>query len=164
MNDEGNMIRVLMIEPGKSPEMREISDTLKSMQEVVGGWIEEYMPFDDDVALVVNEEGKINGLPLNRAIRSEDGSLQDIMAGPFFICSAPVESESYQSLTPEMEKKYREKFRNPERFYMTDKGIHVVQEGSPREKEAEREKTLWQSFRLPQVTLCTCSSANGNIS
>lgn len=138
MNDEGNMIRVLMIEPGKSPEMREISDTLKSMQEVVGGWIEEYMPFDDDVALVVNEEGKINGLPLNRAIRSEDGSLQDIIAGPFFICSAPVESESYQSLTPEMEKKYREKFRNPERFYMTDKGIHVVQEGSPREKEAER--------------------------
>ena len=138
MNDEGNMIRVLMIEPGKSPEMREISDTLKSMQEVVGGWIEEYVPFDDDVALVVNEEGKINGLPLNRAIRSEDGSLQDIIAGPFFICSAPVESESYQSLTPEMEKKYREKFRNPERFYMTDKGIHVVQEGSPREKEAER--------------------------
>ena len=138
MNDEGNQIRVLMIEPGKPPEMREISDTLQSMQEAVGGWIEEYMPFDDDVALVVNEEGKINGLPLNRAIRSEDGSLQDIIAGPFFICSAPVESESYQSLTPEMEKKYREKFRNPERFYMTDKGIHVVQEGSPREKEAER--------------------------
>ena len=138
MNDEGNQIRVLMIEPGKPPEMREISDTLQSMQEAVGGWIEEYMPFDDDVALVVNEEGKINGLPLNRAIRSEDGSLQDIIAGPFFICSAPVESESYQSLTPEMEKKYKEKFRNPERFYMTDKGIHVVQERSPRDKEAER--------------------------
>ncbi len=138
MNDDGNMIRVLMIEPGKPPEMREISDTLQSMQEAVGGWIEEYMPFDDDVALVVNEEGKINGLPLNRAIRSEDGSLQDIIAGPFFICSAPVESESYQSLTPEMEKKYKEKFRNPERFYMTDKGIHVVQERSPREKESER--------------------------
>ena len=138
MNDEGNQIRVLMIEPEKPPEMREISDTLKSMQEAVGGWIEEYMPFDDDVALVVNEEGKINGLPLNRAIRSEDGSLQDIIAGPFFICSAPVESESYQSLTPEMEKKYREKFRNPERFYMTDKGIHVVQERSPREKRSER--------------------------
>ena len=138
MNDEGNQIRVLMIEPEKPPEMREISDTLKSMQEAVGGWIEEYMPFDDDVALVVNEEGKINGLPLNRAIRSEDGSLQDIIAGPFFICSAPVESESYQSLTPEMEKKYKEKFRNPERFYMTDKGIHVVQERSPREKRSER--------------------------
>ena len=138
MNDEGNQIRVLMIEPGKPPEMREISDTLESMQEAVGGWIEEYMPFDDDVALVVNEEGKINGLPLNRAIRGEDGSLQDIIAGPFFICSAPVESESYQSLTPEMEKKYREKFRNPERFYMTDQGIRVVQERSPRDKEAER--------------------------
>ena len=138
MNDEGNQIRVLMIEPGKPPEMREISDTLPSMQEAVGGYIEEYMPFDDDVALVVNEEGKINGLPLNRAIRSEDGSLQDIIAGPFFICSAPVESESYQSLTPEMEKKYKEKFRNPERFYMTDQGIHVVQDRSPREKESER--------------------------
>lgn len=36
MNDEGNQIRVLMIEPGKPPEMREISDTLQSMQEAVG--------------------------------------------------------------------------------------------------------------------------------
>ena len=138
MNDEGNTIRVLLIEPGKPPEMREISDTLQSMQEAVGGYIEEYMPFDDDVALVVNEEGKINGLPLNRAIRDEDGTLLDIIAGPFFICSAPIESESYQSLTPEMEEKYREKFRNPERFYMTDQGIHIVQDQPLRDKGSER--------------------------
>ena len=33
------------------------------MQEVVGGDIEEYMPYDDDVAIICNEEGKMRGLP-----------------------------------------------------------------------------------------------------
>ena len=126
MNDEGNMIRVLMIEPGKSPEMREISDTLKSMQEVVGGWIEEYMPFDDDAAIVCNEEGKMMGLPLNRAVKDEDGRVMDIICGDFFICYAPIESEEFLSLPPEMEKKYKEKFAWPETFMQTENGIRAV--------------------------------------
>src|SRR5699024_6863922 len=45
---------------------------LEAMQELVGGDIEEYMPFEDEVAIICNEEGKIIGLPLNRAIYSEE--------------------------------------------------------------------------------------------
>ena len=48
----------------------EIEDTLEAMQETVGGYIEEYMPFDDEVAIVCKEEGKMNGAELNRAIYS----------------------------------------------------------------------------------------------
>ena len=33
-------IRVLVIEPGKNPEEREIDNDLKTMQELVGGYIE----------------------------------------------------------------------------------------------------------------------------
>lgn len=51
-------INVLLIEPGKYPKQIEIEDTLEAMQETVGGYIEEYMPFDDEVAIVCNEEGK----------------------------------------------------------------------------------------------------------
>ena len=65
-------ITVLLVEPGKYPKPIEIEDTLEAMQEVVGGDIEEYMPFDDEVAIICNEEGKMNGSELNRAVYSKD--------------------------------------------------------------------------------------------
>lgn len=54
-------ISVLLVEPNKYPKMIEIDDTLEAMQEVVGGDIEEYMPFEDEVAIICNEEGKLQG-------------------------------------------------------------------------------------------------------
>lgn len=47
-------ISVLLVEPNKYPKMIEIDDTLEAMQEVVGGDIEEYMPFEDEVAIICN--------------------------------------------------------------------------------------------------------------
>ena len=64
-------ISVLLVEPNKYPKMIEIDDTLEAMQAVVGGDIEEYMPFEDEVAIICNEEGKVQGLPPNRAIYGE---------------------------------------------------------------------------------------------
>ena len=61
-------ISVLLVEPNKYPKMIEIDDTLEAMQAMVGGDIEEYMPFEDEVAIVCHEEGKLIGLPPNRAI------------------------------------------------------------------------------------------------
>lgn len=66
-----NQIRVLLVQPGKYPKEVSIGDSLESMQTVVGGYIEEYMPFEDEVAIICNEEGKMMGLPLNRAIYAE---------------------------------------------------------------------------------------------
>lgn len=70
MND--TKIKVLLVEPEKYPKEIVIDDSLEAMQEVVGGDIEEYMPFDDDVAIICNEEGKMRGLPLNRAVYVQD--------------------------------------------------------------------------------------------
>ena len=47
-------ISVLLVEPNKYPKMIEIDDTLEAMQAVVGGDIEEYMPFEDEVAIICN--------------------------------------------------------------------------------------------------------------
>lgn len=118
-------ISVILIEPGRYPKLIEIEDTLEAMQETVGGYIEEYMPFDDEVAIVCNEEGKINGAELNRAIYSDDKEILDIIAGKFFIAYAPIESESFLSMPKDLMKKYEDKFRYPERFYQTDKGIEA---------------------------------------
>ena len=115
-------INVLLIEPGKYPKQIEIEDTLEAMQETVGGYIEEYMPFEDEVAIVCNDEGKINGLEPNRGIFDKEGELQDIICGSFFICYAPVESEKYLSLPDNLRKKYEEMFRHPEIITRTDTG------------------------------------------
>ena len=99
------------------------------------------MPFEDDVAIVCNEEGKLMGLPPSRAIYGEDGRLLDVMSGTFFVCYAPIESENFLSLPPDMEKKYTEMFKSPEVFFRTSEGIKVVKtELKGREKSAGIER------------------------
>lgn len=110
----------------KPPRMLELDDNLTAMQNAVGGLIEEYMPFDDEVALICNEEGKMNGMDLNRAIRNDDGQIMDVIAGPFFIAYAPIESETFLSMPDDLSEKYMHKFRNPEQFFMTNRGIESV--------------------------------------
>ena len=239
--DKAETISVLLIQPGKYPKTVAIEDSLEAMQALVGGDIEEYMPFEDEVALICNDEGKMNGLPLNRAVYAEpqevdmtyqemksrfreaekehgkhltgyivfsqdsyskqysleartyvissdnkafqpnmggysiyatalDGTdkgvrleqymaderggkdgwkvercymkedtreMIDIMAGDFFICHAPFTSEKFLSLPPDLAKKYSEKFRYPEQFVRTDKGIAAIPY-KPKSKDLER--------------------------
>lgn len=123
---ERTTIDVIMVEPMKPPRMVTLNDNLESMQEAVGGWIEEYMPFTDEVALICNEEGKMNGMPLNRAIYGEDGRLLDVIAGPFFIAYAPIESENFLSLPEDLKQKYMQEFKQPQDFVMTGSGIKVI--------------------------------------
>ncbi len=74
-------MEVLLVEPGKEARIAEIGNDLKSLQAAVGGYIEATYPFDDPVALVCNDEGKIMQMPLNRALRGEDGRIYDAIAG-----------------------------------------------------------------------------------
>ena len=53
-------ISVILVEPGRYPKLIEIEDTLEAMQSLVEGDIEEYMPFEDEVAIICNDEGKMN--------------------------------------------------------------------------------------------------------
>ena len=48
-------MRVIVVEPKKKPEVREIGDSLESMQKIVGGSIEAIYPFEEPVALICNE-------------------------------------------------------------------------------------------------------------
>ena len=100
---------VLIVEPEKAPRMANITGDLNSLQQVVGGYIEAVYPYDDPVAIVCHEEGKLIGLPLNRKL--ED---YDIIAGTFIVCG--LGEEDFDSLTPELAEKYREKFADPEIF------------------------------------------------
>ena len=90
-------MKVLVVEPGKAPEVREIGSELEAMQKVVGGYIEAAYPFQDAVAVIVNEEGKINRLPMNRALRDNSGKVYDVVYGTFFV--AAVGEEDFESLS-----------------------------------------------------------------
>ena len=62
-------MEVLLVEPGKEARIAEIGNDLKSLQAAVGGYIEATYPFDDPVALVCNDEGKIMQMPHLRTRR-----------------------------------------------------------------------------------------------
>ena len=126
-------IRVIVCRPMQRAEVIEIGDDLRSMQEVVGGMIEEYMPFHDpeddrveDVAIVCDDEGKMKRSMMNRAILDENGEILDIIAGTFFICYAPIESERFLSLPEDLEEKFKAKFELPEQFLMGDHGLFAM--------------------------------------
>lgn len=70
-------IKILLVEPNKVARFIEMEDDLKAMQHIVGGYIAEYFPFDDDAVIVCNDEGKLDGLPLNRAIY-RDAPLEEV--------------------------------------------------------------------------------------
>ena len=113
-------MRVLVVEPERRPEVKEIDGSLRSMQEVVGGWIQALFPFDEPLALVCNDEGKLMNLPANRGLRDKNGQIYDIICGTFFLCGAPVDSDHFTSLTPEQIERYRERFHTPEMFWGMD--------------------------------------------
>ena len=64
-------ITVVILEPGKMSRIGTIDGSLAGMQKFVGGYIEAFYPFEEPVCIVCNEEGKMNGMPLNRAIYAE---------------------------------------------------------------------------------------------
>ena len=64
---------------------------------MVGGYIQAVYPFDDPVALICNEEGKLLGLPMNRTLRDARGVPYDIVCGTFFL--AGIAEDDFASLT-----------------------------------------------------------------
>ena len=110
-------MKVLLIKPRQRPIIKEIDGSLESMQTLVGGTIQAIYPFRDTVALICNDDGKLLGLPPNRMLFDPDsGELCDVIAGDFFLCSAPPDSENFESLTDEQIKRYTQRFQRIEFF------------------------------------------------
>ena len=107
-------LTVLVVEPMKEPYVKEIDPGLHALQAEVGGDIAASYPFDDPVGLVLNDEGKLIGLDLNRSLRDEHGEIYDIVAGTFLVVG--LGPESFSSLSPDMIQKYTEQFKRPELF------------------------------------------------
>ena len=107
----GDRIRILVVEPMKPCEAREIPDTLEAMQAIVGGDIEAVTSIRYASAIVCNENGKLLDLPYNRPLLDESGLLPlDMLYGTFFI--AGVSGEHFVSLTEEQIQRYKDLYDN----------------------------------------------------
>ena len=73
-------MRVIFKEPGKEPRTMIIPNTLKMLQDLVGGYIET-IRVSDRAILIMNEEGKLKGLEPNFFF----GAIGDIIVGPVII-------------------------------------------------------------------------------
>ncbi len=112
---DDNVVMALLVAPGKKPKQVCFENTLKNLQGFVGGYVEAIYPFDDNVAIVCNEEGKLDGLPLNRTIYVT-GYGADIIAGNFLVIGTGDVEDDFCSLTPEQIDRYKVMFKEPEVF------------------------------------------------
>ena len=93
---------------------RWLGGELEDLQKAVGGDIEAVYPYNEPVALIVNDEGKLNGSELNRALRDNDGQIYDIVAGDFLVVG--LGEENFASLSPQLMEKFEKEFHQPEMF------------------------------------------------
>lgn len=99
---------ILKVTNGKATKI-DTDLELKTLQSLVGGDIEVVYPFDAPVALICNEEGKVNGLSPNFAL-SYQNKVYDVVVGECLICG--LSEESFDSLVEELATKFVNLFNN----------------------------------------------------
>lgn len=129
-------MKVLMVEPDKVPYEKEIENGLKALQAAVDGSIQAVYPYKDPVALICNEDGKHMRLPLNRALRDENGEIYDIVAGNFLIVG--LGEENFTDLPDDLISKFKEQFKSPEKFVRIAGKFFAIKEPVPNESEPQK--------------------------
>ena len=103
---------VLVVEPRKPPYTAEIPVGLDGLSDAVGGPIAATYPFDEQVGLICNDEGRNMGLELNRALYDGRGQVYDVIPGAFVI--AGLGDGRFTSLPEDLVEKYSRRFQTIE--------------------------------------------------
>ncbi len=121
---ENEMITVIAVEPGKKPYVMEIQSGLDSLQKEVGGDIQAVYPYDDPIAIIAAESGKLMGMPFNRALRDEDRHIYDVLVGKFLIVG--LGEDNFTSMPEDLIPKYKEIFDTPEQLVKIGPKNHIL--------------------------------------
>ncbi len=138
-------INVLVVEPGKVPQIKRTINTLEAFEKIIGGPAEIGCYLPQRVLLVCREDGKKSGLPLNRA--NPCGG--DFIAGTFLLCG--FEGDSFISLTASQQAEFQKHFAVPGEFMMLGKRIVCT---SPDEL-ALSASTLWECIKNGESVVIT---------
>lgn len=110
-------MKVLRVRPKHYPEVIDIDCSLESLQKEVEGPIQAVYPWDDEVALICNEEGKLHDdcmEKLNRTLDGPYGITIDIIVGTFLIVG--LTEDDFGELLPEFVERYEKMFHQPRKF------------------------------------------------
>lgn len=114
-------MKILIVEPGNHPRETDIDGSLESLQKTVGVYIQAIYPFEDEVAIICDEESKLKSdTQWNRMIPE----ICDVIKGTFFI--AGLGKEDFTDLSPELAEKYKQRFWNIELFVPTPNGLMPI--------------------------------------
>ena len=94
-------LKVMVKKVGKQPTVETIENTLKSKQQLVNGLIE-IVPYNDEILIVCNEEGKLLNMPPNLIFD------YDYIAGDCFFVGDDYENGDFKSLTNKQIKEVEE--------------------------------------------------------
>lgn len=142
-------IQVLIVKPHLRPYGATICPSLRSMQDIVGGYIQVVHDglLKDDAVIVCNEEGKlacvecmdcIRGLPANRALRDSRSKVQDVICGTFIVVGTA--GEDFTSLTPRQFADWTDRFLYCEQMIYFNDGKIVAVPIADGSAKAEGEK------------------------
>lgn len=102
------VIQVVIVEPNKRPYKKIIDNDFKTMNDIVGGYTERVFISQFDglkIALVVNEDGLLIQLPMNRKVVG----FVNPLVGTFFISSYNLQGENV-GLTDDLAETYIKRF------------------------------------------------------
>lgn len=85
-------MRAIVKEPGRMPAIRNVSNELRALQDIVGGYIET-LTFNPNCVAICNEEGRIRGMAPNICFCGVD------FVGPVIFVGA--DGEEFTDLTQE---------------------------------------------------------------
>ena len=114
-------MKILICEPHKRPYIKDIDHTLENLQAIVGGYIQACYPFDDDAAVICNEEGLLIGLEPNRIVDS-----YGVIFGTFFICG--LTEDDFTGLTDVQIERYSKLYQVPQMFMKINNQLIVIPE------------------------------------
>ena len=155
-----NSLTVLVVAPGEKPSVVTIPAGLDSLYNQVGEPIQAIYPFEEPVGIVCNDNGKINGMQLNRALRDDENSIYDIVSGTFLVVG--LGEEDFCSLTLEQIEKYSEHFAEPEMFFMLDGEIQAIPYNDP-SKFPLYEKSFSEARDREEISAYRLSSRADNM-
>lgn len=117
-------ITALVVEPKKAPYLKEIIAELNVLHDEVGGYIQVVYPWKEPVALICDDDAKLNGKELNRALRDEEGQIYDVVAGNFLLVG--ISEDDFTSLDSDLVHQFTKRFELPEIFIRTEDKIVVI--------------------------------------
>ena len=101
-----------------------IGSSLEDLQAAVGGRIEVVYPYEDMVGLLMNEEGKLLNMQLNRSLKDEYGQIYDIIAGTFYVVG--LGEDDFCSLTDQQIETSLSKYDQPYLYIQLGKGRYYI--------------------------------------